>query len=87
LQSGIEINANGLHYSGTAFQLDGTENRDPILGTIVVIPTLESVAEMKITAQNYDAEFGQALAGIVILRNKANMSFVCTTPVIKVRRE
>ena len=47
-----------------AYQLDGTENRDPILGIIVINPTLESIGETKITSQNYDAEFGQATAGV-----------------------
>ena len=48
--------------------LDGTDNRDPILGIIVINPTLESVTEAKMTSQNYDAEFGQAIAGVVPAR-------------------
>ena len=43
---------NGQHFSGTTYQLDGTENRDPILGIIVINPTLESIRETKITSQN-----------------------------------
>ena len=57
---------NGQHFSGTGYQLDGTENRDPILGIIVINPNLESIGESKITSQNYDAEFGQATAGVVV---------------------
>lgn len=30
----------------------------PILGIIVINPTLESITEAKVTSQNYDAEFG-----------------------------
>ncbi|MDP9161912.1 MAG: TonB-dependent receptor, partial [Acidobacteriota bacterium] len=52
-------------------QLDGTDNRDPILGIIVINPTLESVTEAKITSQNYDAEFGQAIAGVVASQTKS----------------
>ncbi len=62
---------NGQHFSGTGFQLDGTENRDPILGIIVINPTLESIGESKITSQNYDAEFGQATAGVVSVQTKS----------------
>ena len=29
---------NGQHFSGTGYQLDGTDNRDPILGIIVINP-------------------------------------------------
>jgi hypothetical protein len=62
---------NGQHFSGTGYQLDGTENRDPILGIIVINPNLESIAESKITSQNYDAEFGQATAGVVSVQTKS----------------
>ena len=70
-QGSIQIMVNGQHFSGTSFQLDGTDNRDPILGIIVINPTLESVTETKITTQNYDAEFGQALAAVVTAQTKS----------------
>jgi hypothetical protein len=55
-QGGIQIMLNGQHFSGTSYQLDGTDNHDPLLGIAVINPTLESVAQAKVTAQNYDAE-------------------------------
>jgi outer membrane receptor protein involved in Fe transport len=70
-QGSTQIQVNGQHFSGTGYQLDGTENRDPILGIIVINPTFESIAETKITSQNYDAEFGQATAGVVSVRTKS----------------
>jgi outer membrane receptor protein involved in Fe transport len=70
-QGSIQTMVNGQHFSGTGFQLDGTENRDPILGIIVINPTLESIGESKVTSQNYDAEFGQATAGVVSVQTKS----------------
>src|SRR6266851_3168517 len=70
-QGGIQIMVNGQHFSGTSYQLDGTDNRDPVLGIIVINPTLESVTQAKVTTQNYDAEFGQALAGVVTVQTKS----------------
>ena len=70
-QGSIQIIVNGQHFSGTTYQLDGTDNRDPILGIIVINPTLESVTEAKITTQNYDAEFGMATAGVVAAQTKS----------------
>src|SRR5207253_9271633 len=64
-QGSKQIRVDGQPFAGTGFQLDGTDNRDPILGIIVINPTLESVTEAKMTSQNYDAEFGQAIAGVV----------------------
>lgn len=70
-QGGIQVLVNGQHFSGTSFQLDGTDNQDPILGIIVINPTLESVTQTKMTSQNYDAEFGQALAGVVSVQTRS----------------
>lgn len=70
-QGSTQITVNGQHFSGTGYQLDGTENRDPILGIIVINPNFEAIGEAKITSQNYDAEFGQAIAGVVSVQTKS----------------
>ena len=70
-QGGQQIFVNGQHFSGTAFELDGTDNQDPILGIIVVNPNLDAIQETKITLGNYDAEFGKAVAGVVTVQTKS----------------
>lgn len=70
-QGGQQIFVNGQHFSGTAFELDGTDNQDPILGIIVVNPNLDAVQEAKVTLGNYDAEFGKAVAGVVTVQTKS----------------
>src|SRR5215510_2485164 len=70
-QGSIQTMVNGQNFSGTGYQLDGTENRDPILGIIVINPNFEAIGETKITSQNYDAEFGQATAGVVSVSTKS----------------
>ncbi|HEX7087602.1 MAG TPA: TonB-dependent receptor [Vicinamibacterales bacterium] len=70
-QGSVQTMVNGQHFSGTGYQLDGTENRDPILGIIVINPNLDAIGESKITSQNYDAEFGQAIAGVVSVQTKS----------------
>lgn len=70
-QGSTQTMVNGQNFSGTGYQLDGTENRDPILGIIVINPNLESIGETKITSQNYDAEFGQAIAGVASVSTKS----------------
>ena len=70
-QGGGQIFVNGQHFSGTGFELDGTDNQDPILGIIVINPNLDSVTEAKITAADFDAEFGKAIAGLVTVQTKS----------------
>jgi len=75
-QGSAQTKVNGQTFSGTGFQLDGTDNRDPILGIIIVNPPLDSITEAKITSQNYDAEFGQAIAGVVSTQTKSGSNSI-----------
>ena len=75
-----QIQVERADFSGTGYQLDGTENRDPILGIIVINPNLESIGETKITSQNYDAEFGQATAGVVSVQTKSGRTRSTAAP-------
>jgi hypothetical protein len=61
----------GQAFAGVAFQLDGTDNQDPILGIIVVNPNADSLSETKITTQNFDAEFGKAVSSVVTAQTKS----------------
>lgn len=70
-QGSVQTIVNGQTFSGTGYQLDGTDNRDPILGIIVINPNPESVGEFKFTSSNYDAEFGQAIAGVASVQTKS----------------
>jgi hypothetical protein len=70
-QGSTQTLVNGQTFAGTGYQLDGTDNRDPILGIIVINPNFEAIGETKITSQNYDAEFGQAIAGVASVQTKS----------------
>src|SRR5438552_1786382 len=70
-QGSQQIFTQGQHFSGTAYELDGTDNQDPILGIIVVNPNLDAVTEAKVALQNYDAEFGKAVASVVTAQTKS----------------
>jgi Carboxypeptidase regulatory-like domain len=70
-QGGGQIQVNGQHFSGTNFELDGTDNQDPILGIIVVNPNLDAIAEAKVALQDYDAESGKATSGVIRVQTKS----------------
>ena len=70
-QQSQQIEVNGQLPFATGYELDGTDNQDPIQGVAVVNPNLDAVSEMKVTSQNYDAEFGTAVAGLVTAQTKS----------------
>src|SRR5260370_3356215 len=46
-QGGLALNSHGSNYGVQGFLLDGSEKRDPVLGIIVLNPTLDSLAQLK----------------------------------------
>src|SRR5436305_1562681 len=70
-QGSAQITVNGQHFSGTGFQLDGTDNQDPILGIIVINPNIDSLNEVRQAVQNFDAEFHMVGGGVASYSTKS----------------
>jgi len=70
-QGSKQIEIDGQAFAGVNYTLDGTDNQDPILGIIVINPNSDSMSEAKIATQNYDAEFGKAVASVVTIQTKS----------------
>jgi len=70
-QQSTPISANGQVAFSTGFVLDGANNKDSFIGEVIINPPLDSIAEMKFVSQNYDAEFGAAVAGVVVAQTKS----------------
>ncbi len=75
-QASQQIMVNGQAFAGTAFELDGTDNQDPILGIIVINPQMDAVTETKITTQNFDAELGKAVSAVVTAQTRSGSNAV-----------
>jgi hypothetical protein len=70
-QGTLAIQADGSNYGTMGWELDGTDNREPVDGIIVINPTLDSLSEMKVTTQNYPAEFGGSVGGVVTAETRS----------------
>ncbi len=70
-QGSKQIQIDGQAFGGVNYTLDGTDNEDPILGIIVINPNYESMSEAKIATQNFDAEFGKAVASVQTVQTKS----------------
>ena len=65
------LEVNGSNYGSLGYLLDGTDNREPIDGIIVVNPTLDSISESKVDTENFPAEFGGAIGGVVSAQTRS----------------
>jgi hypothetical protein len=70
-QRSIPISSNGQSPFSAGFVLDGANDKDGFIGEIVVNPPLDSIQELKFINQNYDAEFGAAVAGVTVMQTKS----------------
>ncbi len=70
------LEVNGANYGSLGYYLDGTDNREPIDGIIVVNPTLDSVSESKVDTENFPAEFGGAIAGFVSAQTRSGSNSI-----------
>ena len=70
-QGSAQIQVDGQAFGGVAFELDGTDNQDAILGIIVINPPLDAISESKIATQNFDAEFGKAVSSVMTAQTKS----------------
>jgi carboxypeptidase family protein/TonB-dependent receptor-like protein len=70
-QASKQIQIDGQAFGGVAYELDGADNQDPILGIVVVNPTTDAVTEVKITTQDYDAEEGKAVSAIMTAQTRS----------------
>jgi hypothetical protein len=65
------LDVNGANYGSLGYLLDGTDNREPVDGIIVVNPTLDSISESQVDTENFPAEFGGAIAGVVSAQTRS----------------
>jgi hypothetical protein len=70
-QGSKQIQIDGQAFGGVAYELDGADNQDPILGIIVVNPSMDAVTQTTITTQNFNAEQGKAVSAAVSAQTKS----------------
>ncbi|HTF68878.1 MAG TPA: carboxypeptidase regulatory-like domain-containing protein, partial [Edaphobacter sp.] len=62
---GAALSVNGLRTQANNFELDGLDNNDALVNTIVFFPPVEATHEFRVTTSVAPAEFGRAGGAIV----------------------
>ena len=70
-QGSFRARVNGQLWGTTGYQLDGTDNQDAWLGSIIINPDPDSVAESKFSTENFDAENGYVGGGMFVVSTKS----------------
>jgi hypothetical protein len=70
-RAGSGFSANGQRPRDNNFLLDGVDNNETWLQTVVIFPAIDSLDEFKMQTSTYAAEFGKSLGGVVNLQIKS----------------
>jgi len=63
--------ANGMRTRDNNFLLDGVDNNESNLNTVVVFPSVDAIEEFKVQTSTFSAEFGRANGGVVNIQIKS----------------
>jgi hypothetical protein len=70
-RASASFSANGQRTRDNNFMLDGVDNNETWLQTVVIFPSVDSLDEFKLQTSTYSAEFGRSLGGVVNLQIKS----------------
>ena len=70
-RASASFSANGQRPRDNNFLLDGVDNNETWLQTVVIFPSVDSLDEFKLQTSTYSAEFGRSLGGVVNLQIKS----------------
>ncbi len=65
------IAANGMRTRDNNFLLDGIDNNELNLNTVIIFPSVDAIEEFKVQTSTYSAEFGRANGGVVNIQIKS----------------
>src|SRR5262249_8784377 len=65
------FSANGQRPRDNNYMLDGVDNNETWLQTVVLFPSVDALDEFKLQTSTYSAEFGRSLGGVVNLQIKS----------------
>jgi len=70
-RASASFSANGQRARDNNYMLDGVDNNETWLQTVVLFPSVDALDEFKMQTSTYSAEFGRSLGGIVNLQIKS----------------
>jgi hypothetical protein len=65
------FSANGQRTRDNNFMLDGVDNNETWLNSVVVFPSVDAIEEFKVQTSTYSAEFGRSSGGVVNIQIKS----------------
>ena len=82
------FSANGQRPRDNNYMLDGVDNNETWLQTVVIFPSVDALDEFKLQTSTYSAEFGRSLGGVVTFssnRARTRCAAACSNSIATTR--
>jgi hypothetical protein len=71
MRGDVNISVNGSSAQNNSYLIDGVVNRNLWLSTLIMVPTVDSIQEVRMLTSNYSAEYGSAAGAVTIVQTKS----------------
>ena len=71
MRGDVNISVNGSSPQNNSYFIDGMINRNLWLSTLIMVPTVDSIQEMRVLTSNYTAEYGIAAGAVTIVQTRS----------------
>ena len=75
-RASASFSANGQRPRDNNYMLDGVDNNETWLQTVVIFPSVDALDEFKMQTSTYSAEYGRSLGGVVNLQIKSGTNML-----------
>src|SRR5581483_6519619 len=73
-RASASFSANGMRTRDNNFLLDGVDNNETWLNSVVIFPSIDALEEFKVQTSTYSAEFGRSSGGVVNIQIKSGQN-------------
>ena len=71
MRGDTNISVNGSSPQNNSYFIDGMVNRNLWLSTLIMVPTVDAIQEMRVLTSNYSAEYGIAAGAVTIVQTRS----------------
>jgi hypothetical protein len=71
MRANNSVSVNGSVWNNNSYLIDGMFDRGLWLNGLTIVPTIDSIQEMRVMASNYSAEYGAAAGAVTVVQTKS----------------
>src|SRR4029453_533477 len=71
MRGSTNISVNGSSAQNNSYLIDGIGNRNLSLNPLIMVPTVDSIQEIRVLTSNYSAEYGTAAGAVTVVQSRS----------------